>query len=182
MTYTYYLHAGSSDIQTIGPPFDKIRILARETMSTPPSETFTVPGGSSINLYFLTPEGTPSSDNWEDGGTFTCEWSLSTTSVQLRTRVRVGRVDTNTSTIVQLGAFTAFKTHAASTVLTFTPTVPTWTDAEESCRNRIIVQYQINNTNPMNNRNFTVQFGSTDAEVISTITEVNGTCRRIFNG
>lgn len=135
------------------------------------------PGGPNEQVYFVTQQGQINSDSWESGGSMTIEVTRTAAS-NMRCRVRVGRVDSN-GTLIQIGTFTAFQNLTGGTTKTFTATVPTWTSAQESCGNRLILQVQVGETLSGGGATATLQVGTTNSEVVSTITENNGNCRVI---
>jgi hypothetical protein len=134
--------------------------------------------GGAHNAHWHTERPRPNSDDWENGGTFTCKVRLVSAS-NMRVRVRLRRMS-EAGGVLQSGSFTSYQivSAASNTTYTFTPTVPTWTDAQEACGNRIAVQFQFRRVTSAA-ANATVQVGDIESEIVTTIRENNGGCRRI---
>lgn len=172
---TYIQKAGRSDATGAGGQASRILEPGTETAST--FNVSIASGGANENYFWVTPQGQINSDAWESGGSITIELRTSGGS-NCRARARVARMNRN-GTIIQNGTLTAFQTiGAAAATRTFTATVPTWTSAEEDCGNRLVVQIQFGETlSGGGGANCTVEVGTTNSEVVSTITENNGNCR-----
>ena len=147
-------------------------------LGTSESVLVTVSSGGAQNIHFVTPQGTPSSDAWESGGSMTMEVNITAVTGNLRARCRVRRIDSNGS-VLQNGVFNAFQNLTAPGMFNFTMTVPTWTTAEEACGNRILVTLSFDNT-AGGGGTATMELGTANAEVNSPITENSANCRRIF--
>lgn len=173
---TYICRMESSD-QTIGSAGanDLFKLLGKETAT---AQTFVVSGSAQINVHFITPQGTPSSDAWESGSTMTCELRV-TAATTAKARCQIRRCNA-VGTVVQTGTFTAFQNISAGGTFTFTPTVPTWTAGEESCGNRLMIRFNFDIQAPGLSYSATIEVNTTNSEVVSTITEDTGNCRRIF--
>lgn len=174
---TYIEKATISDIAIAGGQATRVLTPGADTAST--FNVSIASGGANENYNWVTNQGQINSDAWESGGSFTVELRTSGGS-NCRARVRVGRVNSD-GTSLQLGAFTAFQTiGAGAATRTFSPAAPTWTSADEKCGNRLYVQIQFGERlSGGGGANCTVEVGTTNSEVVSTITENNGNCRII---
>jgi len=173
---TYYCTAKDSDVVI---NVDRAFVLSADQTSSVPVNITVAVGDTQIG-HFVTDQGDPNSDSWEGGGTMTCELNVTNvTGSLLRGRCRIRRCNAN-GTIIENGVFTAFQSFLTTGVYTFTPTVPTWTTAEENCGNRLVIDFAINNSLGPGNGTIQITLGDTNSEVISTISKNSGNCRRIF--
>jgi len=136
-------------------------------------------GGAAQNIHFITEPWMINSDAWESGGTMTCQLRVTAVTGTMRARCQVRRMDRN-GAIIDSGTLTAFQTLTGIPgTFTFTPTVPTWAGTED-CGNRLAIRFNIDNTG-VGGGSATIEVGTANSEITSTITENNGNCRRIFN-
>lgn len=133
--------------------------------------------GAAQNVHFTTPRWLINSDVWESGGNMSCKLRVTATS-NMRVRCMIRRFGPN-GALLQTGTFTGFQTPGAPSTVTFTPTVPTWTSADENCGNRLSIRFQFDALNAASAASITIEIGTVDTEITSTITENNGNCRRI---
>lgn len=177
---TYICKIEDSDVVRFTPAGSFNKVMSPGVDTTATFDISIAPSASSINGAFIVPAGTPNSDTWESGGTFTCELRITVAS-NIRARCAIQRVD-QFGTLIQGGTLTAFQTltTAVPTTFTFTPTVPTWTASEEACGNRLVIRFNFDSVVPSVTASCTIEVGTTESEIISTITENNGNCRRIF--
>lgn len=129
-------------------------------------------GGGQETHFWVTEAGKPNSDDWEDGGTQTVEIEIDSGDSSFTGDVRVGRCDSS-GTIIQVGSFVG--TQALDVSRTFSPVAPTW-EAEEACGNRYFIELLVTNNNAHGNQSISVGVGTAANEVVSDITEDNGTC------
>lgn len=175
---TYVIKQADSDLGA-GVQFSKVISEGTESAG---SINVSVPGLSQDNGFVILPHGLPNSSTWESGGSVSLELNITATNggtaATWRARCRVQRRNM-AGTVIQNGVFTAFQGLDTTGVKTFSMTAPTWTAAEEDCANRfsIVIQFE-NNTGAI--RTCTIESGTTNAEVVSSITENSSTCRRIF--
>lgn len=133
--------------------------------------------GAAQNVHFTTPVWLINSDAWESGGTMSCKLRVTAAS-NMRVRCMIRRFG-RLGALLQSGTFTPFQLLSAGTTLTYTPTVPTWTSADENCGNRLGIRFQFDASVPSAAASATIEIGTADTEITSTITENNGNCRRI---
>lgn len=133
-----------------------------------------VPSLALRSFAFITPAGNPNSDQWEDSGNQSVEIEVDAGGMNLRARVRVGRVN-STGTVLQTGAYSAFQTMQASR--TFTDVAaPVWTNGQEDCDNRYFIEVEVENLDTMMALTLTVGLGTVANEVVTTIAENAGGC------
>lgn len=130
-------------------------------------------GGGTETHFFVTVPGKPNSDSWESGGTQTVEIEIDSGNSSFTAQVRVGRCNSS-GTILQTGSFTA--TQALDVTRTFSPVAPTWTGGQEACGNRYFAEILITNNNSHGSNSVDIGLGTAANEVITDITENNGTC------
>lgn len=136
-------------------------------------------GGAAQNIHFVTDAWLINSDAWESGGTMSCKLRVTAVTGAMRARCMIRRIS-RTGALLQSGTFTTFQTLTGLPgTFTFTPTVPTWTAGEENCGNRLAIRFSIDNTSA-GASTATIEVGTANSEITSTITENNGNCRRIF--
>jgi len=145
------------------------------------ASTFTINiaiGGAAQNVHFVTDMWQISSDIWESGGIISCKLRV-TTAANMRVRCMIRRLGP-LGGLLQSGAFTGFQTITGGTATyTFTPTVPAWTSAEENCGNRLAIRFNFDTVSALSAGDATIEVGTADSEITSTIEENNGNCRRI---
>ena len=128
---------------------------------------------------FIAVTGVPNSDEWEDSGSWTVEIEVDVGAHQIEARCRAVRLNSGGS-ILQSGSFRAARILSPKRV--YTMTAPAWTDIEEDCGNRAAIEIEFTNTDTMA-RSCTLGLGTTENEVVTDITENNGSCgatRRVF--
>jgi len=175
---TYICKAIDSDISFSGTanPFTKVL-----SPGTEPASTFNLsiaPGGAQINVRFVTDQGLPSSDAWESGGSITCELRVTAAS-NMRARAQINRISA-AGVILQTGTFTAFQNLlAVPATFTFSAAVPTWTAADEACGNRLAIRFNFDENTVGLGATATIEVGTTNSEIVSTISENSSSCRRV---
>jgi len=132
-----------------------------------------IPSQTLRSFAFITVAGVPNFDAWESGGIMTIELEVDAGNMNLRARVRIGRINSS-GTVLQVGAYTNFVTLNTSQILS--PTSPTWTGAEEACGNRLFMEFEVENTDTMMALTLTVGLGTLANEIVSNITENAGGC------
>lgn len=137
------------------------------------TRNFSIPSSTSRSASYITLANIPNSDQWEDAGSQTVELDVNSGNMDIRGRCRIVRLS-STGTILESGIFTGFQT-LTSGQFSFSPVAPTWSTSE-SCFNRIAIEWDIENTNTMMSISITFEFGTTDSEVITDITENAGSC------
>lgn len=167
---TYIQKTDNSDVS----PFTEFNKVLSSGTGTDTGVTVSVGALASSDGGWITPSGTPNSDSWESGGTQTVEIELDSGNMSVDGQVRIVRVNSS-GTILQSGSYTANQTLFGGP-LTFSPVSPTWTGGEEDCTNRLAIQMNFTNTDDMMAQAVTVGLGTTSNEVVTDITENNGTC------
>jgi hypothetical protein len=155
---------------------DKVMSPGIETAST-----FTINialAGAAQNIHFITEPWRINSDAWESGGTMSCKLRV-ITATNMRVRCMIRRMN-SIGALLQSGTFTAFQTITGGTAtFTFTPIVPTWTVGQEDCGNRLVIRFNFDALSGISAADATIEVGTIDSEITSTLTETNGNCRRI---
>jgi hypothetical protein len=173
---TYIQKAALSDVNIAGAISTRVMSPGTETAST--YNLSIAASGPNQNVYHVTIQGQINSDSWESGGSMTIEIRYTAAS-NMRARVRVNRVNSD-GVVLQNGTLTGFQTlSGAPATRTFTATVPTWTAGQEACGNRLVVQLQFGELLGGGGASATIEVGTTNSEIVSTITENNGNCRII---
>lgn len=170
---TFYANSTDSDLTpswAYTTSFNKeLSLIPQGSSATVKSITISASGFMSGG--YITPLGQPNSNPWEDGGTWTLEYKVSTASMYIRSRVRAVALN-NTGTILQSGTFSSYSTMSPVELKSFSITAPTWTFSE-SCDNRLAIEWEFENINTMSSENTIITFyeavSLSDYETITTL-------------
>jgi len=170
---TYIVKDSSSDLSPSWPNTTQFDAL----MSTGTGGT----GGNAISLTslqiksasYITPANIPNSDTFEDSGIQTIEAVVPAGSMNIRARCRMVRLDASGNILGVKGAFTGFQTLQANRI--FSPVSPVWTGTE-LCTDRLCVEWEFESLDAMMTVNATLATGTITEEIITDITENNGSC------
>jgi hypothetical protein len=173
---TYIQKAALSDVNMAAAQSTRVMSPGTETAST--YGISIAASGPNQNVFHVTNQGQINSDSWASGGTMTIEIRY-TAATNMRARVRITRIDRD-GDVLQTGALSALQTlNTPPNTKTFLPVVPTWTAAQEACGNRLVAQLVFSAQIGSSPASATIEVGTADSEVVSTITENDGNCRII---
>ncbi len=150
-------------------PYDVFNLEISPGSGTDTTQLVSLNGNQTRSGGFITPSGTPNSDQWESSGTWTVELEEDAGNMFVDCRVRIVRLD-SAGTILQSGAYTAAQ--ATNSDLIFNPVSPGWTLSEEDVGNRIAIELEFENTSSMS-QGTSFWVGEATNEVITDITENN---------
>lgn len=168
---TYIQKTGASDLTLSGGT--ATRDLTAGTGTDTIFNTAPANAGGQETHFFLTVAGVPNSDSWENGGTQTVEVEIVVGDGDITCNVRIGRCNSS-GTILQVGSFVG--TQVMDQTRSFSPVAPTWTGGEEDCGNRYFAELLFTNNAAHGNHALDVGLGTIENEVVTDITEDNGTC------
>jgi len=177
---TYIQKTTNSDLS----PFAEFNKVLSSGTGTDTGITIALTAAQVTTGGFITPSGTPNSELWESGGTWTVEVEIDVGNNKILARARCVRLD-SAGTVLQTGTYTAQDSLVATT--SFSPVAPSWTRTEEDVDNRLAVEIEFTCDSNMD-QSATIGVGTTANEIITNITEdqswtaTSGTTTLFTNG
>lgn len=170
---TYIQKTDASDLT---PTWANTSVFDNEMSTGTGTDTFIaiseMPG--TFSASFITPTGVPNNDSWEDGGTYTVEIEVDTTSSDITMDARVVKLS-STGTIIEGGSFTGSPLTLSGSG-SLSPVAPTWSGSE-ACGNRLAIEFEIIFSPAHGSASADIGVGTVANEVITAnITEDSAGC------
>lgn len=171
---TYIQKSTTSDLT---PSLPNTASFINEMSTGTGTDTFvTVSGmtGVTESAMFITPSSVPNNDAWEDGGTYTVEIEVDTTSSDITVDARIVKLS-STGTIIEGGSFTGSPLTLSGSG-SLSPIAPTWSGSE-ACGNRLAIELTIVYSPAHGSATADIGLGTVANEVITAnLTEDSAGC------